>query len=418
MRRIVKLLWLAGWLALPATSAHGQVVILHTFTGGANDGQNPFGSLIQSGSTLYGTTFTGGSGGDGIVFSVNSDGTGFTLMHSFVDGPNDGRNPSGSLTQIGSTLYGTTQAGGAAFSGTVFKIGTAGSSFGVLHSFTGGPSDGAVPFGTLLQSGSTFYATTVIGGSANLGTVFKLGTDGTGYGVLHSFAGSVSDGQAPFYGALAQSGSTLYGMTTRGGAANLGTIYKIGVDGAGRNLLHSFTGNPGDGEGPQGSLILSGTTLFGMTTNGGSTGFGTVFKINTDGTNYNILHSFAGGPNDGGSPTGSLILAGSELYGMTGGGGIDSLGTIFGIGTDGTNYSVFHSFVGGPADGAFPNGDLILSGSTFFGTTSQGGSSNDGVIFSMPVPEPSSFFLMATGALPILVAARRRMRRLSATRGT
>src|SRR4051794_35497750 len=98
MRRIIRCvpLCLVGWLALPAAPAAAQVVVLHSFTGGTNDGDGPVASLVQSGPTLYGMTAGGGNAGDGTVFKINADGSAFGLLHTFADGLNDGRNPIGS----------------------------------------------------------------------------------------------------------------------------------------------------------------------------------------------------------------------------------------------------------------------------------------------------------------------------------
>src|ERR1041385_6376591 len=119
---------------------------LHNFTGG-NDGEWPYGGLILSGHTLYGTTYFQkfGTGGvvHGTVFAVNTDGTGFTNLHNFspfdtVTSTNsDGNGPSVSLTLSGKTLYGTTVLGGYSGHGTVFAVHTDGTGFTVLHTFDG-----------------------------------------------------------------------------------------------------------------------------------------------------------------------------------------------------------------------------------------------------------------------------------------
>jgi uncharacterized repeat protein (TIGR03803 family) len=87
---------------------------------------------------------------------------------------------------------------------------------------------------------------------------------------------------------------------------------------------------------------------------------------------------------------------------MTGVGGAANLGTVFQLGEDGTNYMVLHSFLGSPGDGAYPQGDLTISGSTLYGMTSVGGINNLGTIFSIPVPEPSALGLVAAGAFALL----------------
>src|SRR5215207_9611380 len=85
--------------------------------------------------------------------------------------------------------------------------------------------------------------------------------------VLHSFAGGSADGSIPGHGPLVLSGSTLYGMTVSGGADSFGTVYRVGTDGTGFSLLHSFQGFQGGaaaGGMPLGSLVQSGSTLHGF----------------------------------------------------------------------------------------------------------------------------------------------------------
>jgi uncharacterized repeat protein (TIGR03803 family) len=308
--------------------ATNPVKILHSFDGA--DGDGPWGDLIRDGSTLYGMTSGNGTTDGtvfGAVFSINTDGSNYNTLHSF-DG-DDGAFPYGSLTLSGSTLYGMTQAGGTSegwctYCGTVFSIKTDGSNFKVLHSFNGDDGDG--PTGSLTLSGSTLYGMTWGGGTSDSGTIFSIKTDGSNFKVLHSFNGDDGDGLCPG-GSLVRSGSTLYGMTSGGGTSDRGTIFSIKTDGSNFKVLHSFNGD--DGDGPMGSLILSGSNLYGMTPGGGNSG--TVFSIKTDGAKYNILHSFNGATNDGGYPNGSLILSGSTLYGMTSGGGTSDRGTIFSV---------------------------------------------------------------------------------------
>jgi uncharacterized repeat protein (TIGR03803 family) len=204
----------------------------------------------------------------GVSSPGHANGQAITILHNFVAGPNDGKNPQAALTASGNTLYGMC-ASGANEPGIVFQIGTDGSGFSLLHTFTGGLSDGANPTGSLLLSGASLYGTTIGGGSSsNDGTVFSLNADGTGFGVLHSFTGGNTDGISP-HGTLIQSGSTMYGMTGQGGTANLGTIFQVNINGTGFALPHSFAGGANDGHGPSYNMLTqSGTTLFGMTGGG------------------------------------------------------------------------------------------------------------------------------------------------------
>ncbi len=120
------------------------------------------------------------------------------------------------------------------------------------------------------------------------------------------------------------------------------------------NLLHEFAGGSSDGAYPRGDLILSGTTFYGMTWIGGDTNNGTVFKVEMDGDGFSLLHEFTGGNDDGARPNGSLILSGSTLYGMTWNGGDSDMGVIFKIETNGTGFALLHEFGGGAFDGKNP----------------------------------------------------------------
>jgi uncharacterized repeat protein (TIGR03803 family) len=149
---------------------------VHNFTA-LSDGAVPYAGLILSGNTLYGTANYGGSSDEGTVFAVHTDGSGFTNLHSFTaltyNTNSDGANPFAGLILSGNTLYGTAQYGGSSGRGTVFGLNTDGMGFTNLHSFTGG-SDGASPDAGLVLAGNILYGTTYGGGSSGHGTVFSI----------------------------------------------------------------------------------------------------------------------------------------------------------------------------------------------------------------------------------------------------
>jgi uncharacterized repeat protein (TIGR03803 family) len=187
----------------------------------------------------------------------------------------------------------------------------------------------------VILSGDTLYGTTACGGSSGWGTVFAINTNGTGFTNLYSFTGG-SDGAFPYAGLLL-SGNTLYGAAFWGGTNRTGSVFALNTDGTGFRTLHIFTATNApphntnsDGACPAAGLILSGNTLYGMAYLGGSSGDGTVFAINTDGTGFTTLHSFAG-VKDGANPRAALILSGNTLYGMTSTGGAYSDGTVFSL---------------------------------------------------------------------------------------
>jgi uncharacterized repeat protein (TIGR03803 family) len=191
-------------------SAHHETV-LHAFTG--PDGATPYGALLLDGfGNIYGTTSAGGDGGLGTVFRIDPQGI-ETVLHSFTGTP-DGAYPSAGLVSDNSgNLYGTTENGGAFGYGTLFKI-EAGGVETVLHSFAGGPTDGANPKARLiLDLGGNLYSTTFAGGSAGYGTVFTLDTTNTET-VLYNFTGG-ADGGNPYGGVTRDSDGVLYGTTVR-----------------------------------------------------------------------------------------------------------------------------------------------------------------------------------------------------------
>src|ERR1035437_9285297 len=194
---------IAGLGLIPAGRGTAQTLTnLYSFTssdpntGNNSDGSAPVAGLILSGTTLYGTAQYGGPNDNGTVFELNTDGTGFTILHSFTADPypyifgtnSDGANPQAGLILSGNTLYGTAGSGGSSGQGTVFKVNTNGMGFTNLYSFTlrSGSfprtnSDGASPTAGLILSGNTLYGTAEQGGSPGYGTVFAVNTDGSGF---------------------------------------------------------------------------------------------------------------------------------------------------------------------------------------------------------------------------------------------
>ena len=392
----------AGWVAAQTFTT------LHTFDG--NDGATPWASLVLSGNTLYGTTAGKGTWRNYTVFAINTDGTAFATLHTFtavstnssgVYTNSDGADLETGLISGGGNLYGTASGGGFSGAGTVYAVGTNGTGFTTLHAFGGYPSDGAVPKAGLILANNSLYGTTVAGGTSDGGTVFTVHTDGTGFTVLHSFTiGAInsngyytnSDGVNPEAG-LILSGNTLYGTAAGGGSSGNGTVFAVNINGTMFKLLHSFSvgfgsagdyGTNSDGINPWAGLILSGDTLYGTSVSGGSSGFGIIFAVNNNGTGFTNLHSFAAGAF---SPYAGLVLSGNTLYGTTAGGGSSDWGTVFGISINGTGFTNLHNFTYG--NGAYPYAALVLSGNTLYGTASDYW--NDffyGTVFSLSFPPP------------------------------
>jgi uncharacterized repeat protein (TIGR03803 family) len=348
--------------------ASAQYTKLHDFNDSPN-GAIPYGSLVSEGTFFYGMTWGGGNG-FGTLFSIKPNGTGYASVHDFAGGSN-GRSPNGSLISDGTFLYGMTWKGGLYDEGIVFKVKLNGTGFTKLHEFVGAPNDGAQPYGSLISDGTFLYGMTSKGGGNDEGTLFKIKPDGTAYANVLDF--SFGNGSGP-QGSLISDGTFLYGMTRYGGTTNDGAVFKIKPDGTGYAMLVNF--NDGNGSHPLGSLISDGTFLYGMTEEGGTSDSGTVFKVKPDGSGYAKLIDFAGSSN-GKSPKGDLIFDGTFLYGMTALGGINDKGTVFKIKPDGAGYTRLYDF----NDGYEPNGSLISDGTSLYGMTLYGGTDDLGTVF-------------------------------------
>ena len=365
-------------LVFPAFGAQqgALLTVLHSFHVSPN-GENPWAALVQgTDGYFYGTTAGGGTnGGFGTIFSISSNGS-ITSLYSFSGG-NDGRGPAGVVQGSDGYFYGTTEGGGTNGGyGTVFRISTNGVLTG-LYSFSGG-NNGAGPAGVVQGSDGYFYGTTPGGAYADqsghvLGTVFKISANGA-FTALYSFTRGI-DGANP--SALVQgSDGYFYGTTSAGGpyvnpyGYEMGTVFKISTNGA-FTSLHAFTGG-NDGGGPAAGLVQGSDGYFYGTCERGGTsgGYGTVFRISTNGV-LTSLYSFTGGT-DGADPRAALVQGSDgNFYGTTYSRGTNDGGTAFRMGPSGGVISLF-SF--GSSDGVYPIAELVQgSDGYFYGTTSQGG---------------------------------------------
>lgn len=413
MMKFQKILSLAvaAMLSSAASSPAQALTVLHTFSATTNssgeltnwDGAWPTADLVLSGSTLYGTALNGGTNGFGTIYSINTDGTGFTVLHTFT-GTTDGAAPNKNLLLAGGTLYGLVAKGtNLSGYGGVFSMETNGGNFTLLYDFATN-TDGAIgePNGGLILCGNTLYGTAYQGGITNAGSIFSVDTNGN-FQLLHLFKLDM-DGEHPLC-TLVMSAGTLYGTANVGGT-NLypdGTIFSISTAGTNFTVLHYFGGiqNASDGNAPSAGMILSGNTLYGTTGRGGTNNDGTVFSINTNGGDYTILHSFAG---LGDFPQGVLLLHGDTLYGTALGDGTATQGSVFSLGTNGSNYTLLQTFSHLEASdndtnvyGAELEGGLAMSGNMLYGSAMLGGAYGNGTLFSLAIePVISSLNLAGT----------------------
>jgi uncharacterized repeat protein (TIGR03803 family) len=353
---------------------------LYAFSGGA-DGRYPDSGLTAGpDGNFYGTTTYGGTNNLGTVYKLTPAGA-HTVLYSFTGGAGDGQYPASGL-ELGNdgAFYATTTAGGAFGLGTFIKITLDGIET-MLYSF-GQDGSGASPQGLILLDDGNFYGTTTDGGANNLGTVYKITPAGV-QTVLYSFA-TTPDGQSPVAGLSNSNDDFLYGVTNNGGTDNFGTIFRIAPDGTGYATLHSFAGGASDGAYPGTKLRkVPDGTLYGSTGGGGADGLGTIFKYDPMTGVASVLHTFAGAPNDGGNPSSRLrVGTDGNLYGVTFNGGYFDSGTFFRI-TPAGELTVLHSFAGG-SDGQSPNSSLLVtSGGDFYGTTITGGLTGNGTIYKI-----------------------------------
>ena len=341
------------------------------------DGQHPYGTPVVRGSTVYGTTASGGANNFGTVYRLASDGSGFTVLHHFgVDA--NGTSPTAGLARRAQPLYGTTAQGGQNGAGVVFKLRIDGTGYAVLHHFKRAKGVNPLARLHLATVGGVWqlFGTTINGGASGTGVIFKIGLDGTGFAVLHHF-GLGPLGTRPAGGVI-RLGSNLYGVTNSGGAYDGGVIYRIKEGGGGYTVLRHLVAEDGYGA-VFNSPITDGVWLYGTLQFGGESDLGTIYKIAPNGTGFTVLRHFR--VEDAAYPYSELVRSGSSLYGTTLGGGTGAIGVIFKIGLDGSDYAILHNFQIG--DGANPASGLALKNAVLYGAASLGGTNGLGTIFKL-----------------------------------
>jgi len=382
-----------GSLALFAFPAQAQTyTLLYNFSGGAK-GMQPGDIVVTSDGSILGEAYYDDCACT-LLFNY-TDGT-ETVLHRFPEPEGDEPQVSQGLllSKNGDTLYGTTMYGGkyaGACSpgigcGIAFSYDLATSKYKTVHTFQGGPNDGADPTGTqVLDSAGNLHGLTFGGGMNYNGSFYEITAAGTEH-VLYSF-GNAPDGTQPGWG-LVYFGGNYYGVTI-GGGANLcnnggcGTIFKITPSGK-ETVLYSFTGG-GDGQNPYELVGDSKGNLYGLSRNADNVVVA-VFEVSSRGA-FSIAYD--------GSYVSQIgwIIAGTDgdLY-ASGSGGNDSSCEPNGCGqilhltpTGGGNgiVTLLHQF--DATDGSILNVDegLVLRSGVLYGTTNYGGSSNDGVIYKL-----------------------------------
>ena len=353
----------------------GNQTVLHSFPSTGSEGY-----FLTDGVTLapdgnfYGITSTGGSAGGtggGTVFRMTSDGTVTTVVAFPASDPLSLHYPFYGLTnEPGGTLLGITFYGGTAFSGgTVYRVPLPDSGYVVVHDF-GGPLGVSNPATDLVQTADGTIWGTALGGTAGLGTVFRLSGDPT---VVHEFDGA--DGATPGH-LFADADGSLYGVTADQGSGGKGTVFHLGADGT-FSTLHSFSG-PDGREPASGVLRASDGNLYGTTAFGGVNDGGTLFRLTGAGT-FTKLHDFTANqiPEE---PRGRLLQASD---GMLYFGTFSSFGSIYRSDLDG-NLTDLHDYFFG--ESSPPDGMVQVDDGHLYGTTRYGGVNGLGTIFRVTLP--------------------------------
>ncbi len=339
---------------------------------GTSNGSNPYGDLTLSGSKLYGMTYKGGTNSSGTLFEYDTSTATLTKKIDFSDAPN-GINPYGSLTASGTQLYGMTSQGGANNLGTLFELDPLSGAFKKKMDFDS--TNGSAPQGSLTAFGTKLYGMMNIGGANSLGTLFEYDPSAGTLTKKIDFNG-LSNGSLP-YGSLTALDTKLYGLTSQGGANDLGILFEYDTSTTTLTKKIEFLGIS-NGSYPYGSLIASNNKLYGMTSQGGANNQGTLFEY--DPSTAVLTKKIDFDSTNGSVPQGSLTAFGTKLYGMTYVGGANYEGVLFEYDPAGNQLTPKISFDG--TNGRFPHGSLRVSGTKLYGVTSSGGANDDaGTLF-------------------------------------
>jgi uncharacterized repeat protein (TIGR03803 family) len=295
----------------------GTITVLHDFN--VTDGFSPEGGLsLGTDGNFYGTTAGGGSHSGGTIFKITPSGT-LTTIYNFNSATDGGFPHNSPVTGNDGKLYGTNLTGS---NSRVYKVTTAGV-YTVLVTL-GLECDGPL----LLAQDGKLYGVTQVGGTFNRGSFFSV----TSSGVLKTiFSFNDPTGAVPFGPVLQASDGNFYGTASTGGSLSSGVVYKVTSAGV-YTVLHNFdTNTRANGITPNTGLVQgSDGFLYGVTSGGGTALGGTIFKIKTDGTSFAVIHSFD--VTHGSTPNSQPLLhTNGKIYGLTNAGGAHNDGVLYSL---------------------------------------------------------------------------------------
>jgi len=399
------------------TIANAQLKVLTTFPESALQGAKPDGGGVVVGNQYFGTTNLGGVNGNGVLFRVNLNGTGFTKLKDFTT--SEGRpeyqsySSTGRLIAAGGQLYGTVAGASDNWEGVLYRIDTSGSGFTKIFEFnkylywSGSDSvytsRGYYPSSKFID-GTTIYGICGNGGNGSgSGTLFKINIDGTGFQEIYDFQGG-ADGSQPVD--IVDGGTVIYGITRSGGIADKGTIFKVNKDGTGYQQLRYMMESDVYLE----SIAISGSKLYISSSDGGQVTSqikypdGFIASINTDGSGYKFIKTLDYSTTKIEGPT-HILINNNLIYGVCEYGGTgDFSGGIFKMNFDGSGFSQLAAFsdLDKGTTGSNPS-SLIFNNGVLYGTNSEGGTGGQGTVYSLSVggssPNPTPPPLPTTQAM-------------------
>ena len=255
------------------------VTTILTFPTGLSGHTTSAGLTQASDGFLYGTNREGSTQDDaGAIFQLDLVTGAVTTIHSFRIAAPSARSPSSALTQAtDGFLYGATPGGGAEGGGAVYRLDPATNEVKTVYSFPRALPSGRNPQAGLIQASDGYlYGTTINGGQADDGAVYRFDTVTSEVTTVHSF--TPPGGRGPLSELTQASDGFLYGTTVAGGAADAGTIYRLDPASGAVSTIYSFVSS--SGRNPRGALTQANDGhLYGATSAGGPYGGGTLFRI-------------------------------------------------------------------------------------------------------------------------------------------